>query len=53
MGIPRWAKILMALFAGWFIISQPANAATVTRDGWSKVQDAGNSLSTFVTHLDG
>lgn len=47
----KWMKYGLVAAVVWFIISQPANAADLTKRGASALGSAGDSFATFVNHL--
>jgi len=44
-------KYVAIAFVVFYLLSQPANAASVVNNAFSKLGNAGDNLGTFVNHL--
>jgi hypothetical protein len=51
--IRRWAPRGEAVFAAWYLITNPTGAATAVNHAATHLSDWGRSLSVFVNNLGG
>ncbi len=53
MNVKKTLGVVAAILAGFFVITQPAQAATSVQSIGSQLRDAGDSVITFLTGIVG